>query len=53
MADEQTTTTNDNPVQETVLGSQGSDNQSTDWRSSLSEELKAILKQTYSNSILV
>jgi len=41
MADEQTTTTNDNPVQETVLGSQGSDNQSTDWRSSLSEELKA------------
>jgi len=41
MADEQTTTTNDNPVQETVLGSQVSDNQTPDWRSSLSEELKA------------
>jgi len=41
MADEQTTTTNDNPVQETILGSQVSDNQTTDWRSSLSEELKA------------
>ena len=41
MADEQTTTTNDNPAQESVLGSQGSDNQSTDWRSSLSEELRA------------
>jgi len=40
-----TTTQNDNlaqePVaQETVLGSQVSDNQSTDWRSSLSDELK-------------
>jgi hypothetical protein len=40
-----TTTQNDNPAQEpvaqeTVLGSQVSDNQSTDWRSSLSDELK-------------
>ena len=37
-----TTTQNDNPVQEnnTVLGSQVSDNQSTDWRSSLSDEIK-------------
>ena len=37
-----TTTQNDNPVQEsTVLGSQVSDNQSEDWRSSLPDELKA------------
>ena len=36
MSDEQMTT-NDNPVQDTVLGS-GSDNQ--DWKSSLPEELK-------------
>jgi len=40
-----TTTQNDNPAQEpvtqeTVLGSQVSDNQSTDWRSSLSDEIK-------------
>ena len=37
-----TTTQNDNPIQEnnTVLGSQVSDNQSTDWRSSLSDEIK-------------
>ena len=37
-----TTTQNDNPVQEsnTVLGSQVSDNQSEDWRSSLSDEIK-------------
>ena len=36
-----TTTQNDNPVQESsVLGSQVSDNQSTDWRSSLSDEIK-------------
>ena len=36
-----TTTQNDNPIQESsVLGSQVSDNQSTDWRSSLSDELK-------------
>ena len=40
-----TTTQNDNPaqesvVQETMLGSQVSDNQSTDWRSSLSDEIK-------------
>jgi len=37
MADEQTTT-NDNPVENTILGS-GSDNQE-DWRSSLPDELK-------------
>ena len=37
MADEQTTT-NDNPVENTILGS-GSDNQG-DWRSSLPDELK-------------
>ena len=36
-----TTTQNDNPVQESsVLGSQVSDNQSEDWRSSLSDEIK-------------
>ena len=40
-----TTTQNDNPaqesvVQETMLGSQVSDNQSEDWRSSLSDEIK-------------
>ena len=36
-----TTTQNDNPVQESsVLGSQVSDNQSQDWRSSLSDEIK-------------
>ena len=40
MADEQqTTTVQDNPVQEkSILGSGASDNQ--DWRSSLSDELK-------------
>ena len=39
MADEQTTTVQDNPVQETsILGSGASDNQ--DWRSSLNDELK-------------
>ena len=51
MADEQTTTTNDNPVQETVLGSQVSDNQTPDWRSSLSEELtsRSIIKLSNKN----
>ena len=39
MADEQTTTVQDNPVKETsILGSGASDNQ--DWRSSLNDELK-------------
>ena len=40
MADEQTTTVQDNPVVEekTILGSGASDNQ--DWRSSLNDELK-------------
>jgi len=39
MADEQTTTVQDNPVQETsILGSGASENQ--DWRSSLGDELK-------------
>jgi len=39
MADEQTTTVQDNPVQETpILGSGASENQ--DWRSSLTDELK-------------
>jgi len=39
MADEQTTTVQDNPVQETsILGSGASENQ--DWRSSLNDELK-------------
>ena len=39
MADEQTTTVQENPVQETpILGSGASENQ--DWRSSLTDELK-------------
>ena len=39
MADEQTATVQDNPVQETsILGSGASENQ--DWRSSLGDELK-------------
>ena len=41
-----TTTQNDNPVQESsVLGSQVSDNQSQDWRSSLSDEIKNIIRK--------
>ena len=40
MADEQTTTVQDNPVieEKTILGSGASENQ--DWRSSLNDELK-------------
>ena len=42
MADEQTTTVQDNPVieEKTILGSGASENQ--DWRSSLNDELKAM-----------
>lgn len=39
MAEEQETTTQDNPVEDTLLGSGESDNP-TDWRSGLSEELQ-------------
>ena len=40
MAEEQMTTEQDNPTTDTLLGSSESDNQSTDWRANLPEDLK-------------